>query len=96
MRRSTRERCTSYLHMRAHEVTCKHDKTGGNRGNRDGLSPKSRVCSPVLTDTACKNALCPPEKARVRLADAAGLYLEGTPNGAKRWFWKDVRTGCAR
>jgi integrase len=24
----------------------------------------------------------------VRLADAAGLYLEVTPNGAKRWFWK--------
>ncbi len=24
----------------------------------------------------------------MRLADAAGLYLEVTPNGAKRWFWK--------
>lgn len=42
----------------------------------------------MLTDTACKNALCPMDKARVRLADAAGLYLEVTPNGAKRWFWK--------
>ncbi len=42
----------------------------------------------MLTDTACRNALCPPDKARVRLADGAGLYLEVTPNGAKRWFWK--------
>ena len=43
---------------------------------------------PMLTDTACKNAKCPTEKARARFADAAGLYLEVAPNGAKRWFWK--------
>ena len=42
----------------------------------------------MLTDTACKNAQCPADKARVRLSDAGGLYLEVTPNGAKRWFWK--------
>jgi len=27
-------------------------------------------------------------KARVRLADSGGLYLEVTPNGSRRWFWK--------
>ena len=42
----------------------------------------------MLTDPACKNAQCPADKTRVRLADAGGLYLEVTPNGAKRWFWK--------
>lgn len=42
----------------------------------------------MLTDPACKNATCPPEKARVRLADAGGLYLEVTPTGSKRWFVK--------
>jgi hypothetical protein len=42
----------------------------------------------MLTDTACKTAQCPQDKARVRLSDAGGLYLEVTPNGAKRWFWK--------
>jgi integrase len=42
----------------------------------------------MLTDTACKNAVCPPDKARVRLADSGGLYLEVAPNGSKRWFWK--------
>jgi integrase len=42
----------------------------------------------MLTDIDCKNAKCPDDKARVRLSDANGLYLEVTPNGAKRWFWK--------
>jgi integrase len=42
----------------------------------------------MLTDPACKNATCPPEKARVRLADAGGLYLEVTPTGSRRWFVK--------
>lgn len=41
----------------------------------------------MLADVACKNARCPDDKARVRLADARGLYLEVAPN-AKRWFWK--------
>ncbi|RVT48379.1 tyrosine-type recombinase/integrase [Rubrivivax albus] len=41
-----------------------------------------------LTDPACKNATCPPDKARVRLTDAGGLYLEVTPAGAKLWRWK--------
>lgn len=42
----------------------------------------------MLTNPACKNASCPPDKTRVRLPDSGGLYLEVTPNGAKRWFWK--------
>lgn len=42
----------------------------------------------MLTDPACKNAVCPPDKPRIRLSDAGGLYLEVTPNGSKRWFAK--------
>ena len=41
-----------------------------------------------LTDVECKNATCPAEQKRVRLADGQGLYLEVAPNGSKRWFWK--------
>lgn len=42
----------------------------------------------MLTDITCKSAVCPPEKARARFSDAAGLYLEVAPGGSKRWFWK--------
>jgi len=42
----------------------------------------------MLTDPQCRNAVCPPGKPRVRLADAGGLYLEVSPGGSKRWFWK--------
>ena len=42
----------------------------------------------MLTDDDCKNATCPPNLKRRRLTDAAGLYLEVSPAGAKRWFWK--------
>lgn len=42
----------------------------------------------MLTDKQCKNASCIPGKARVRIADSGGLYLEVTPTGSKRWFWK--------
>jgi integrase len=42
----------------------------------------------MLTDAQCKNAVCPPEKPRLRLADEQGMYLEITPSGSKRWFWK--------
>jgi integrase len=41
-----------------------------------------------LTDAVCRNAACPADKARVRLTDANGLYLEVTPNRSRRWFWK--------
>ncbi len=42
----------------------------------------------MLTDPTCRNATCPPDKPRKRLADAGGLYLEVSPNGSKRWFAK--------
>ena len=42
----------------------------------------------MLTDPACKQAICPQDKTRLRLADAGGLYLEVTPTGSKRWFVK--------
>ena len=42
----------------------------------------------MFTDPACKNAVCPPDKPRIRLSDADGLYLEVTPNRSKRWFAK--------
>ena len=41
-----------------------------------------------LTDLACRTASCPPDKARLRLTDGGGLYLEVSPLGSKRWFWK--------
>jgi len=42
----------------------------------------------MITDAECKNATCPPGKARARLACSGGLYLEIGTNGSKRWFWK--------
>jgi hypothetical protein len=42
----------------------------------------------MLTDIACKAAVCPPGKARARLTDSGGLYLETSPSGSRRWFWK--------
>lgn len=47
----------------------------------------------MLTDVECKNAVCPPDKLRVRLACSGGLYLEVSPNGSKRWFWKYRKEG---
>lgn len=42
----------------------------------------------MLTDKQCKNAGCAPEKKRARFTDSGGLYLEVSPGGSKRWFWK--------
>ena len=42
----------------------------------------------MLTDAQCRNANCPPDKNRSRITDAGGLYLEVSPAGSKRWFWK--------
>ena len=69
------------------------DDRRGTRGTKRGTSAKfgisTEVCSPMsLTDTACRSALCPVDKARVRLTDSGGLYLEVTPNRSKRWIWK--------
>lgn len=47
-----------------------------------------------LTDTECRAAKCPEDRAFIRLADAGGLYLEVTrpgprnPGGSKLWRWK--------
>jgi integrase len=42
----------------------------------------------MLTDADCRNATCQSESKRRRLADSGGLYLEVTPAGSRRWFWK--------
>lgn len=47
----------------------------------------------MLTDKHCKNATCGPEKKRARFTDAGGLYLEVSPAGSKRWFWKTYTDG---
>lgn len=47
----------------------------------------------MLTDAECKNAVCPPEKTRVRLSCSGGLYLEVSPAGSKRWFYKYQKDG---
>ena len=47
----------------------------------------------MLADVQCKNALCPADKKRLRLTDAGGLYLEVSPAGSKRWFWKTYQDG---
>jgi hypothetical protein len=47
----------------------------------------------VLTDAKCRNATCPKGKARARFTDSAGLYLEVSPAGSKRWFWKTYADG---
>ena len=47
----------------------------------------------MLTNADCRNATCPPELKRRRLTDAGGLYLEVSPAGSKRWFWKFYPAG---
>ena len=47
----------------------------------------------MLTDKHCRNAVCPPEKKRARFTDSGGLYLEASPSGSKRWFWKTYADG---
>ena len=47
----------------------------------------------MLTDKHCKNATCPADKKRARFTDALGLYLEVSPAGSKRWFWKTYADG---
>lgn len=42
----------------------------------------------MLTDADCRNAQCPEGLKRRRLTDSAGLYLEVSPAGSRRWFWK--------
>ncbi len=47
----------------------------------------------MLTDADCRNAKCPSGKARHRLSDGAGLYLEVSPAGSRRWFWRFYPAG---
>lgn len=47
----------------------------------------------MLTDADCRNAKCPEGKARHRLNDGGGLYLEVSPTGSRRWFWKFYLAG---
>ena len=47
----------------------------------------------MLTDADCRNATCPADLKRRRLTDGGGLYLEVSPGGARRWFWKTYANG---
>lgn len=47
----------------------------------------------MLTDKECKSAACPSDKNRARFTDSNGLYLEVSPTGSKRWFWKTYFDG---
>lgn len=68
---------------------CNAWHVGVQTGGTVGLAPVFyRSCSPVLTETQCKNAACQADKPRARYADAGGLYLEVAATGSKRWFWK--------
>jgi integrase len=42
----------------------------------------------MLTDAQCRNAACPPDRKQARFSDAGGLYLQVSPAGSRRWFWK--------
>ncbi|MDI1238668.1 MAG: integrase arm-type DNA-binding domain-containing protein [Polaromonas sp.] len=42
----------------------------------------------MLTDAQCRNAKCPSDKKQARFSDSGGLYLQISPAGSKRWFWK--------
>jgi integrase len=42
----------------------------------------------MLTDAHCRNAVCPADKKQARFSDSGGLYLQVSPAGSKRWFWK--------
>ena len=47
----------------------------------------------ALNDLTCRTASCPEGKARMRLSDDRGLYLELTPNGGKYWRLKYRHAG---
>lgn len=47
----------------------------------------------MLTNVQCRNAICPPGKKRARFTDSGGLYLEVSPGGSRRWFWKTYKNG---
>lgn len=47
----------------------------------------------MLTDAQCRNATCSPGVKRERFSDSGGLYLEVSPAGSRRWFWKYRKDG---
>ena len=47
----------------------------------------------MLTNLECKTAVCPPDRKQARFTDSAGLYLEVSPSGTKRWFMKVYTEG---
>ena len=50
----------------------------------------------MLTDSQCKTATCPAGAKRQRLPDAGGLYMEISPTGSRRWFWKYRMAGLEK
>ncbi len=50
----------------------------------------------MLTDADCRSAICPAGLSKRRLTDGGGLFLEVTPNGSKRWFWRYATGGKVR
>ena len=71
-------------------------KTGEQTGVNSDFSQLFPVLAgeiPMLTDAQCRNAICSPDKKRARFTDAGGLYLEVSPAGSKRWFWKTYFDG---
>ena len=50
----------------------------------------------MLIDVQCRNAVCPPEKKQIRLADSGGMYLQVSPAGSKRWFLKYRTAGVEK
>ncbi|MEO5607998.1 MAG: Arm DNA-binding domain-containing protein [Polaromonas sp.] len=50
----------------------------------------------MLTDAHCRNAACPSDKKQARFSDSGGLYLQVSPAGSKRWFWKCRTAGLEK
>lgn len=64
------------------------DGAGDSLTVTEDRHPVLRALALELEDAQCRNAVCPPDRKRARFTDATGLYLEVSPAGSKRWFWK--------
>ena len=47
----------------------------------------------MVADAKYRHAICPLDKAQTRFTDTSGRYLEKSPAGSKRWFWKIFANG---
>lgn len=47
-----------------------------------------KVKPQMLTEVLCRSAVCPAGKKHARFSDSGGLYLQVSPGGSRRWFWK--------